>query len=45
MRVEQSLLAESWNPTYAALGFDPDEPAPPFLLPAVTELINNDDAN
>ena len=23
MRVEQSLLAESWNPQYAALGFDP----------------------
>ncbi|MBI4191593.1 MAG: type I restriction endonuclease subunit R, partial [Betaproteobacteria bacterium] len=24
MRVEQSLLAESWNPQYAALGFDPN---------------------
>ena len=25
MRVEQSLLAESWNPPYAQLGFDPDD--------------------
>lgn len=40
MRVEQSLLAESWNPTYAALGFDPDEANPPFLKPAVEALVN-----
>jgi type I restriction enzyme, R subunit len=33
MRVEQSLLAESWNPHYAALGFDPDAEDPPFLKP------------
>src|SRR5262249_39474496 len=26
MRVEQSLLAESWNPSYEQLGFDPDDP-------------------
>ncbi len=39
MRVEDSLLAESWNPRYAALGFDPNDPAPPFLGPAVTELV------
>jgi type I restriction enzyme R subunit len=38
MRVEQSLLAESWNPTYEALGFDRDAEAPPFLKPAVSEL-------
>jgi len=38
MRVEQSLLAESWNPQYAALGFDPDAADPPFLKPAVGEL-------
>ncbi len=29
MRVEQSVLAESWNPSYAALGFDPDALDPP----------------
>jgi type I restriction enzyme, R subunit len=38
MRVEQSLLAESWNPPYAKLGFDPDDEDPPFLKPAVEEL-------
>lgn len=38
MRVEGSLLAESWNPPYAALGFDPADPTPPFLQPAVDEL-------
>lgn len=44
MRVEQSLLAESWNPSYAALGFDPDSPEPPFLQPAVIELTKTDAA-
>lgn len=38
MRVEQSLLAESWNAFYMALGFDPDDPEPPFLEAAVQEL-------
>lgn len=42
MRVEQSLLAESWNPAYAALGFDADDTNPPFLAPAVDELVNSD---
>jgi type I restriction enzyme R subunit len=42
MRVEQSLLAESWNPYYAALGFDPDSADPPFLKPAVSELSKSD---
>ncbi len=42
MRVEQSLLAESWNPDYAGLGFDPDEPDPAFLKPAVEELAKSD---
>lgn len=42
MRVEQSLLAESWNPVYAKLGFDPDDPEPPFLTPAVEELTKAD---
>jgi type I restriction enzyme, R subunit len=42
MRVEQSLLAESWNPRYAALGFDPDAADPPFLKPAVSELAKSD---
>ena len=42
MRVEQSLLAESWNPLYAALGFDADDENPPFLAPAVDELVNSD---
>lgn len=42
MRVEQSLLAESWNPAYAALGFDADDENPPFLAPAVNELVNSD---
>ena len=45
MRVEQSLLAESWNPAYAALGFDSDDPNPPFLAPAVNELVNADAAS
>jgi type I restriction enzyme R subunit len=42
MRVEQSLLAESWNPHYGALGFNPDDDNPPFLKPAVTELAKSD---
>ena len=42
MRVEQSLLAESWNPAYAELGFNPDDANPPFLQPAVDELVNTD---
>jgi type I restriction enzyme R subunit len=42
MRVEQSLLAESWNPGYTGLGFDPDAPDPGFLKPAVEELAKSD---
>ena len=42
MRVEQSLLAESWNPPYAQLGFDPDAEDPPFLKLAVNELATSD---
>jgi len=42
MRVEQSLLAESWNPPYAQLGFDPEAEAPSFLKPAVSELAKSD---
>ena len=42
MRVEQSLLAESWNPSYAALGFDPEASDPTFLKPAVSELAKSD---
>jgi type I restriction enzyme R subunit len=42
MRVEQSLLAESFNPLYVALGFDPDSTDPPFLKPAVSELAKSD---
>ena len=30
MRVEQSLLAESWNPAYPKLGFDVDDANPPL---------------
>ncbi|MGH7088300.1 MAG: hypothetical protein ACREE4_16535 [Stellaceae bacterium] len=44
MRVEQSLLAESWNALYAALGFDRDDADPPFLKPAVAELARSDGA-
>jgi type I restriction enzyme, R subunit len=44
MRVEQSLLAETWNPPYAALGFDPNNADPPFLKPAVNELAKSDKA-
>ena len=42
MRVEQSLLAESWNPRYERLGFDPRAEDPPFLKPAVAELAKSD---
>jgi type I restriction enzyme R subunit len=42
MRVEQSLLAESWNPAYATLGFDPDDAEPTFLKPALDELAKTD---
>jgi len=45
MRVEQSLLAESWNPTYQGLGFDRDAEDPPFLKPAVSELGKADGTN
>lgn len=41
-RVERSLLAESWNPSYTPLGFDRDDPDPPFLKPAVSELAKAD---
>jgi len=41
-RVERSLLAESWNPHYEALGFGSDEPDPAFLVPAVEELAKSD---
>lgn len=42
MRVEQSLLAESWNPAYTPLGFDPAAAEPPFLKHAVEELSKAD---
>jgi type I restriction enzyme R subunit len=42
MRVEQSLLAESWDPRYAQLGFNPDDPEPRFLRLAVNELAKAD---
>lgn len=44
MRVEQSLLAESWNPQYEQLGVDRDAGDPPFLKPAVNELAKADGA-
>lgn len=44
MRVENSLLVESWNPRYAALGFDASDPHPAFLELAVNELANADAA-
>jgi hypothetical protein len=44
MRVEQSLLAESWNPPYAQLGFEPEAADPPFLKPSVSELAKSDGA-
>lgn len=42
MRVEQSLLAESWNSPYTQLRFDPDTEDPPFLKLAVSELATSD---
>lgn len=42
MRVEQSLLAESWNPAYAGLGFALDTADPSFLKPAIEELTKTD---
>jgi type I restriction enzyme R subunit len=42
-RVERSLLAESWNPHYARLGFDTAADDPPFLTPAVSELAKSDE--
>lgn len=44
MRVEQSRLAESWNPADAGLGFAPDTADPPFLKPAVEQLAKMDRA-
>jgi type I restriction enzyme R subunit len=44
MRVEQSLLAESWNPSYGQLAFDRDDANPPFLKSAVSELAKSDGA-
>ncbi|PYJ95708.1 MAG: hypothetical protein DME23_23115 [Verrucomicrobia bacterium] len=41
-RVERSLLAESWNDSYAVLGFDRESAEPPFLKPAVDELAKAD---
>ena len=38
MRVEQSLLAESWNPAYSRRDFKLDDSDPPFLKLAVEEL-------
>ena len=42
MRVEQSLLAESWNQRYERLGFDASAEDPPFLKLAVVELAKSD---
>jgi type I restriction enzyme R subunit len=42
MRVEGSLLAESWNEAYSGLGFDRDDPEPLFLRPAIEELAVSD---
>jgi type I restriction enzyme R subunit len=42
MRVEGSLLAESWNEAYSELGLDRDDPEPPFLAPAIEELALSD---
>lgn len=42
MRVERSLLAESWNPFYAPLGFDQNAESPPFLKFAVEEFTKSD---
>jgi type I restriction enzyme R subunit len=42
LRLELSLLAESWNPFYAALGFNPDDENPPFLQISVDALADVD---
>jgi len=42
MRVEQSLIAELWNPDYAALGFPTN--GEPFVGAAVSELAGSDGA-
>lgn len=42
MRVEQSLIAELWNPDYAALGFATS--GEPFVGAAVSELASSDGA-
>jgi type I restriction enzyme R subunit len=42
MRVERAVLVESWNPIYGELGFDPDDPRPPFVNAAVDELAVQD---
>jgi type I restriction enzyme, R subunit len=42
MRVEQSLLVESWNERYARLGFDVDDAHPPFLTPATEALAESE---
>ena len=44
MRVEQSLLAESWNEFYKELGFDPESTEPSFLKLAIAELAKADSA-
>ncbi len=44
MRVAQSLLVESRQPKYAALGFSPDDGNPAFLDLAVNELADADGA-
>jgi len=41
-KVERSLLAESWKFPYTALGFDVDDPHPPFLKQAVDEIAKTD---
>ncbi len=41
-KVERFLLAESWKLPYAALGFNVDDPHPPFLKPAVDEIAKTD---
>ena len=42
IRVEQSLIAELWNPDYAALGFAAN--GEPFVGAAVNELADSDGA-
>jgi hypothetical protein len=45
MRVRLSLLAESWNQSYTALGFNEVDSDPPFLIPAVEALADSDGAD